>query len=267
MLEPGKVEREKTPADESRDEALRTWRRKDGHGNDRQEAPMGVDGFRVKWYEHGGNAAWSRDQLDAAWTAAEVQLLSWHYPEHGPDWDGWPLVLPRRSRGAVRSKASKLRLSSVDRWTPAEEAAMASCYPAHGALWDGWPSRLPGRTVSQIRGKAKAMGLTVDEPGGHGSPPWTAEEDGFLIANGRHGKGWPGWAEGLPGRTWAAVKLRAMRLGVPLGRGGHGSRRWTEEEDRRLSALLAGAALSLGRTEEAVAHRMRRIAEKRQERK
>lgn len=221
---------------------------------------MDKDEFKMKTAVHGCDVAWSQEQLDRIWTATETRLLSVHYTEHGPNWDGWPLVLPRRSMGALRSKAVKLGLCSVDRWTGAEEEALRRHYPERGALWDGWAEVLPNRSLSQIRGKAAHMGLKIENPGGRGKPPWSAEEDAFLIENREHGKDWDGWGEGLPGRSWDAVKLRARRIGTSIGRGGHGAAPWAKEDDEKLAVVLAKAALALGRTEEAVADRMRTLA-------
>lgn len=42
------------------------------------------------------------------WNNKEVSLLFKHYPRHGYNWHGWNVVLPYRSRKAIRTTAQIL---------------------------------------------------------------------------------------------------------------------------------------------------------------
>lgn len=214
-------------------------------------------------YTDGWRASWTKAGLENQWGADEVAALIEHYPGHGPLWPGWADILPKRSKSAIENMAHRVGVTSKHRWTEAEEAAVAAHYGEHGGAWDGWARLLPGMTTAQIASKARDLGVRFDGWRGSGRA-WTADEDDFLAANSGHGKGWPGWDEGLPGRSWSAVLQRARKLGIHVGRGGHGRRMWEEREDAALKAVLSKLALATGRTELAVAQRMLAIAERTQ---
>lgn len=220
---------------------------------------MGSGGLRLEWYERDGSVVWSRGQLDTLWTADEVRLLMENYPGHGYAWDGWADVLPGRSPGAIKSKAAGLGVSTGRRWTRAERDALAANYRGHGASWDGWAEILPGRSAAAIKNMAQTMGVRcgIEEMRGD----WSPAEDAVLMGNCAHGPSWDGWSELLPGRTRGAISVRASKLGVGMGRGGHGARKWSGEEDRKIKEVLSKLALATGRTERAVAMRMAAIAE------
>ena len=56
------------------------------------------------------------------WTDEELAAIREHYPAHGPSWDGWAEVLPRRSNGAIKGKAKELRLTRCCRQRDFTEA-------------------------------------------------------------------------------------------------------------------------------------------------
>lgn len=47
------------------------------------------------------------------WTADEDAALMEFYPAHGGNWDGWPEVLPGRSKSSINGRASKLGFAST----------------------------------------------------------------------------------------------------------------------------------------------------------
>lgn len=49
--------------------------------------------------------------MQTNWTEAEENAVRVYWPEHGPHWDGWQEVLPTRSIGAIRTKASRIGVS------------------------------------------------------------------------------------------------------------------------------------------------------------
>ena len=62
---------------------------------------------------------------------------------------------------------------------------------------------------------------------------WTAEEDEIIVRHAGKGPGWKGWAEVLPGRTYASICTRRQKLGVQFGRKARakrGSSGMTEEK-------------------------------------
>lgn len=44
------------------------------------------------------------------WTDDEVEILTEHYRDHGPSWDGWDSILPDRTYRAIKWKAHDLGL-------------------------------------------------------------------------------------------------------------------------------------------------------------
>lgn len=59
---------------------------------------------RASFFEGGwfmGSVKWSND---------EMRVLRAHYGEHGPDWVGWEMLLPGRTKSAIQSQARKTGL-------------------------------------------------------------------------------------------------------------------------------------------------------------
>lgn len=225
-------------------------------GPDQGLAYMATKEFDLTMYRRGHKASWSMSTLERCWDAEELAVLAEHYPGHGPRWDGWPDLLPRRSAGAIHNMASVLGLKLKCRWTDSELGILRRHYPEHGGTWAKWRELLPDRTADQIYNKASHLGLkTRHRP--HGE--WTPEEDSALIDSRSHGSRWDGWAGVLPGRTPDAIATRARKLGVSMGRG---STRWSDKDKKAAKALLSKAALHLGRSEVSVARMMLAIAER-----
>ena len=62
----------------------------------------------------------------ARWTDEEDALLHEHYPEHGPRWDGWAELLPKRSRQAIQQRSARIGASCrPDSFSKDEKKALA----------------------------------------------------------------------------------------------------------------------------------------------
>lgn len=59
------------------------------------------------------------------WTPEENEILSKWYPEYGPSWHRWPVLLPGRTYRAIVKQAARLGVSSRYRgpmsWTKVED--------------------------------------------------------------------------------------------------------------------------------------------------
>lgn len=185
------------------------------------------------------------------WTDDEAKTLARHYPEHGPDWDGWADLLPGRNSNAIRSMAARHGLKSDEvrdlTYTDREVKALRKLYPLHGAAWDGWSNVLPGRTRGSISSMAIKLGLRAP------SSRWTTSDDAVVeLYYPTRGEHWGGWAKVLPLRTYKSISLRARKLGVKkLRMGGRAERlgsagKWTREQDVYLLHQLAAIARRTG---------------------
>lgn len=54
------------------------------------------------------------------WTKEEDALLREHFPVHGAGWDGWAVLIPRRSCKAIADRARKLCIGRQRAFTDAE---------------------------------------------------------------------------------------------------------------------------------------------------
>lgn len=185
------------------------------------------------------------------WTADEAKTLARHYPEHGPNWDGWAELLPGRNSNAIRSMAARHGLKSDEvrdlKYTDEEAKTLRSLYPLHGSVWDGWAEALPGRTQGSISSMAIKLGLKAP------SSRWTTSDDAVVeLYYPTRGERWGGWAEVLPQRTYKSIGLRAKKLGVRKLRRGErgeslaGAGKWTREQDEYLLHQLAAIARRTG---------------------
>jgi hypothetical protein len=161
----------------------------------------------------------------------------------------------RRSVEQVRARRRRLGLAGP--------AARAYTRADDALLRDGWGAGAPigeiarrlGRSPGAVRLRAASLGL-------HRPPPrrrWTAAEDLVVRDGYADGRTCRRIADGLPGRTPAAIAARARKLGLTTY-----GRAWTAREDdrlRRLGAQYAPAeiARASGRTPEAVRRRSRRL--------
>lgn len=101
------------------------------------------------------------------WSDAERQVIRDNYPAHGPEWDGWDVILPGRTHHAIQMCASRMGVSvrpEIPRgrgipWTVGELRALKQHYPMHGSAWDGWSYELPRRSRCSISSMAKALGI------------------------------------------------------------------------------------------------------------
>ena len=48
------------------------------------------------------------------WTPDEDALLREYYPRHGPKWEGWEMLLPRRSHSSIAGRACKIGVRMRD---------------------------------------------------------------------------------------------------------------------------------------------------------
>lgn len=110
----------------------------------------------------------------------------------------------------------------MPRWTDAEEVILRKYYPTEGR---NVAARLKRRSVEQCKRKANYLGLHYT-----GRGPWSPEEEEIVR------KYYP--TEGaktlkrLPGRTRAALTLRAQELSVRcVRRNRNGTPEWTEAEE------------------------------------
>lgn len=85
------------------------------------------------------------------WTTGEEDALRRYYPEHGPSWDGWGKMLPRRSRNSISQHACKLGVKCLYRgpksWTKAQDRMAVAmlvevCKETH---------RSPDAVISRLR--------------------------------------------------------------------------------------------------------------------
>lgn len=136
-------------------------------------------------------------------------------------------------------------------WTPDEDAALVgACGACTG--WDAVAERLPGRTKRAVVRRADRLGVAPQ----HRYVEWTDDEVGALGESyPTHGPRWAGWADALPGRTVEQIRARANYDGLRQPRS-----RWTPEEDRALSLVLARLSAHMGRPATCVASRMRMLA-------
>lgn len=156
-----------------------------------------------------------------------------------------------RSPDATRLRARTLGLhrpARRRRWTAMEDAT----------LRDGYADGLAERTPGAVAARARKLGLATFARG------WTATDDGRLrrLATLRS----PTQIAQTLGRTPEAVRRRARTLGLPSARAPRPLRagaRWSAEEDALLRlhpGLNPGAlALRLGRSDQAVVTRLRRL--------
>ena len=201
------------------------------------------------------------------WTDDELATLEHHYPEHGPNWDGWSNLLPGRTQRAIANKAAKLSVTAdtprgpFGKYTPRELEIIRRYYPLHGPDWDGWSNLLPGRGKRGIASKAAEIGALYS--GGR----WTANEDAAVVANyPTRGKEWPGWDEVLPGRSYSAISQRArsfgirkVRIGMPATQARAGTGKWTREQADYLLFQLAAIARRTGHNAYEVVEMMNRM--------
>ena len=138
-------------------------------------------------------------------------------------------------------------------WTPDEDAALVgACGACTG--WDAVAERLPGRTKRAVVRRADRLGVALR--GWVPPTEWTDDEVGALGESyPTHGPRWAGWADTLPGRTARQIAARANYDGLRQPRS-----RWTPEEDRALSLVLARLSAHMGRPATCVASRMRMLA-------
>lgn len=115
--------------------------------------------------------------IPVRWSDKEDQLLACHYPTHGPGWDEWASLLPKKTPNLIRRRALSLRLPKE--WTEEEIARLREYYPRHGAGWPGWKRVLPERTRKEIGAAAQDLGIRHKNLG----ETWSRKEDDVLLAN------------------------------------------------------------------------------------
>ena len=128
-------------------------------------------------HERGWHMGWTQDGLDETWTKQECQMLAIHYPDHGLEWGGWAMLLPRRTRSAIRRQVVLLGIVRQPQWTERELRLIRRHYPEHGGSWEGWAELLPGRTRGAIVAQAGRMGVRCTWKSQPGRLRWTEEED------------------------------------------------------------------------------------------
>ena len=163
----------------------------------------------------------------------------------------------RRPADAVRRRRELLGVARPPgrRYRADEDAALAIVVAEGGSLAE-LAAQL-GRTEDALRLRARTLGLTDGETRRRWSP---AEDDRlrFAYASGLATKQIQ--QRQLPERTTGAIVARAHLLGLAVN-----ARRWTPGEESRLRLLVAGGASAggigreLGRSEEAIRNRCRRL--------
>jgi hypothetical protein len=193
------------------------------------------------------------------WSEAEEEAVAREFPSHGQDWEGWAEILPGRTPGAIKARASALGVG-LERgpvpWTEAEDETLIRHYPAHGSRWAGWATCLPGRSASAIAVRASKFSLVS----------WSSA-DVRTLKNlyPFHGARWKGWARVLPGVSTDAIERKAGALGLETRSEERNSRPWTDHEDDLVRELFptkgqdweGWASVLPGRTQASVACRAR----------
>ena len=85
---------------------------------------------------------------NAAWTEAEDRALRSHYPTHGPSWEGWAEILPRRSEKAIRVRATRLGLTRTAR---AARGGRPRRNPYDAAVMGGMSAGMTPREIDRAR--------------------------------------------------------------------------------------------------------------------
>lgn len=161
-----------------------------------------------------------------------------------------------RTPDAVRWRQRTLygRPSAASRYQPAEDDAIRRCFACGGDVTALAQSL--GRSVDAVRLRARALGV-------HRPPRrarWRPAEDALVRDGYAEGRTCVSIAKELPRRTPAAVAARAARLGLS-----DYARRWSADDDARLSGLIATRrplteiARALVRTPEAVRRRCHQL--------
>lgn len=161
-----------------------------------------------------------------------------------------------RTPDAIRWRQRALggRSSPANRYLAADDEAIRRCFASGGDVV-GLAQSL-GRSVDAVRLRARTLGV-------HRPPQrarWRAVEDALVRDGYAQGRTCVSIADGLPGRTPAAVAARAAKLGLS-----DYARRWAAQDDARLAGLVAAQrplteiARALVRTPEAVRRRCRRL--------
>jgi len=104
--------------------------------------------------------------MSAHWTGTEDYILAQEWPKGGID--RCRHLLPRRSDGAIKSRAFEKGLRITDnripthrrKWTAEEERFLRLKYPRHGIDWCA--AQFPERTHTSVRIKVSALGLKLD---------------------------------------------------------------------------------------------------------
>ncbi len=61
-----------------------------------------VDFYAYRFFGQGDGAG------KRGWTAKEIRPILEHYGKYGPNWEGWRIFLPNKTRKQVREMASRL---------------------------------------------------------------------------------------------------------------------------------------------------------------
>ncbi len=104
--------------------------------------------------------------MAAHWTSTEDYILAAEWPKGGID--KCRHLLPRRSDGAIKSRAFEKGLRITDtsvpvhrgKWTAEEEFFLRLKYPRHGIDWCA--AKMPHRTHASVRVKVSALGLKLE---------------------------------------------------------------------------------------------------------
>jgi hypothetical protein len=165
-----------------------------------------------------------------------------------------------RSVEGVRVRAQKLGVHQPRRrrrWTSAEDAVLRDGYDA-GRSCAGIASTLRGRSGASVAARARKLGLS------NYGRAWTVEDDDLLIRLIEQGRSTTEIARATT-RTPEAVRRRSrvLRATAAAASPPRSARPWTEREDailrRHAGANPALLAEALGRTDRAIAARLRRL--------
>ena len=174
-----------------------------------------------------------KNRLYKRWTEEEDEVIREHYPSEGPSCSE---RIPGRDKSSVASRANKLGLRKYSAWSEEDDLIMREYYPLEGGKVI---LRLPGKTKNQVRSRAWFLGLQGTYLGKKQKRGyWSIEED--TVIRERYPKEGLGVSGSLPGRTKAAIRLRASALGVAVKDNRRGYRVWTKNDIKVLKETYPG---------------------------